>query len=137
MMRSAVHLADACVALLAHALAERKEIAADRYVPYLEAHLSRAMPPMTFAGGRDSLRDMRWSTARPLIRAVRQLGSYTASPSFLTDDHDAKRARITQLAEQVFAWLSGEDAEQVAPMLVDELVRQLMDYDSTVTASPN
>jgi hypothetical protein len=125
MRRSAVHVADACVAVLADALAQRLGADREQYAAYADAHLRRAMPPITSTGGEGVLRAFRWRALPTAMQAVKQLRSYLDSPEFAADDDERRASKIRPYAVELFAVVAADMSDAETSVFVDGLVRLL------------
>lgn len=125
MRRSAAHVADACVAILADALAQSVGADRDQYATYADAHLKRAMPPITSSGGEGVLRGFRWRALPATRKSVRGLRGYLDSPEFAADDDVRRASKIRPLASEFFALVAADMSEAEKSLFVEELVRLL------------
>lgn len=133
--QSAVHVADACVAVLADALAQRVNADRDQYATYTDAHLKRAMPPITSIGGEGALRGFRWRAMPAARGSVRQLRGYLESPEFAADDDGRRASKIRPIASELFALVAADMSEAEESLFVEELVRLLRSQRDSAAAA--
>lgn len=84
-MRSAMHTVDACVGILATAIAKHGQRSAEPFARYANAHMSRTTAPLAVVGFDNGLRGLRWSKVPRAVRALLKLRRYLGSDAARRD----------------------------------------------------
>jgi hypothetical protein len=100
--RAGAHSADACVAGLAAALAERRGRPVAPFVEYADAHMQRTVAPVFMLAGRSALRSIRWSNAPNAYRAFGALIQYYRSGQAANDTYEERKLRTKRRLEETF-----------------------------------
>jgi len=127
--RSAVHVVDGCVAVLAHVVATNSGRPAEPFVAYADAHLICALPPIASMGGSDSLRRLRPRSFPRAFRGYRTIQRYFNSETYQIDDRETSDAVIRSAVADMLSAVTYDGSNHAQPLLVEELVRQLSEYD--------
>jgi hypothetical protein len=124
--RSTVRLADACVGILAAAIARQDGTASDLFIAYAEPHLQRVMAPMMVATGKNMIRLFELKQMIRIIREVRDLRSYLSAQA-ASDPLDVREARIRAAYEAVVTSTVDPDVPAEAiQVVVDFLVEKIL-----------
>jgi hypothetical protein len=132
--RSAVHVVDGCVAELAKIVATNSGRPAEVFVPYANAHLVRALPPIASMGGGDLFSSMRPRSFPRAFHGYRTVQRYLNSQSRQTDDSDTSEAVIRAAIVDMLSMIKRDGSNQTQSLLVEELVKQLSEYEPNVHA---
>ncbi|MET8230817.1 hypothetical protein ABZS77_09090 [Micromonospora sp. NPDC005298] len=121
--RSPVRLADACVGLVAGAIAHVDGAPNDLFVAYAEAHHARTMTPMVVVTAKGLTRSLRIVQLLDTVRDALDLRRYLAGPAN-NDPREVRDARIRAM----YARLADPDLPPDALKPVyDYLVNRLID----------
>jgi hypothetical protein len=94
--RSAVRISDACVGILADAVAHSAGQPSAAFDEYANAHMMRAFTPMAVVAGRGLRHTMKLKEMPVLIRTIRALRQYAASKQAATDAPDVRETRVRE-----------------------------------------
>ena len=92
--RSAVHIADACVGMLAAAIIEQDAVAKAKFEKYARSHAERALTPLAVIVGKGLRGAIKVAEVPALVRQFTDLKKYTQSASARSDDPSTREARI-------------------------------------------
>jgi len=91
--RSALHLADASMAVLAAAVAERTGAENESFVEYANAHWCRAIPPVGTLATRSMFRSMRWRKLPGAYQSIVALRQYRTDEA-ARDEYSIRKTRM-------------------------------------------
>ena len=91
--RSPVHVADACVGVLANILAARSGTSSELFVTYANAHMGRVLPPLFALAGRSSRWFVRWSYVPTSVRLLIEGRRYYQTSDKVPWDERARTIR--------------------------------------------
>lgn len=97
MLRSAVRVGDACVGLLATAIALHAGSEASGLAAYGDDHLKRAFTPVAVMAGKGFRRAVQWRALLPLVREVVKMRRYFATGQAESQPPEATEARLRAL----------------------------------------
>jgi hypothetical protein len=121
--RAPVRLADACVGLLAAAVADRVAAPTELFLRYGEAHASRVLPPLLATFGKGIARKLSVLDAVRTLKQTRDVRAYLSRTS--PDEAPMEReARLRDLFDTVIARLD-VPPEAIEP-IVDHLVAKVL-----------
>lgn len=124
--RSAVHISDAAVGVLAAAMAANAGAPVAAFERYANAHLARAFTPLAVVAGRGLRRTVRLAEIPAVLRSIQGLRRYLASPQARTDPPEVRDARIREDIEDALRLLAGlEIPEEVRRTWLEGLVERL------------
>lgn len=128
--RSAVHVCDACLAILGAAIARQSETPSRALDQYSEAHLVRAVTPIAAVAGsgfRRSATRLRLPGLMTVMWSVWNVRRYVASAQALADAPNDRKVRVSELLEQVSSLFKPlELPEQVLQLFHDHLVDTIL-----------
>jgi len=129
--RSAAHLADACAAILAAAIAGDTAAARQRFIKYATKHADRAMTPAIAAGGAGFLRSVDWRRLPGIVAAIREMRAYLAGTA-LADPPAELEIRIRAFFTDAYQAFGGNAVSQelLAAVVEDMTRRVLSELDS-------
>ncbi|MEU4498911.1 hypothetical protein AB0F96_37085 [Streptomyces sp. NPDC023998] len=119
-LRSVVRVSDACVGILAAAVAAHESKPADALEEYANAHLSLALTPVGVVVARGLFRSVRLSQLPTLVGTLRELRQYAQSPQAAADSPQAREARLADGFDQL--------VQPLRPGLPDDVVRVLREW---------
>jgi hypothetical protein len=123
--RAPVRLADACVGLLAGAIAGQKGTSAELFVRYAEGHAARLMPPLLATIGKAMVHKLNVASVLRMVKQARKVQAYLSSTK-PGEAHDEREARVRDLYDTWIAELDHElPAEAIQP-IVDHLVAKVL-----------
>ncbi|MEU4483200.1 DUF5677 domain-containing protein [Micromonospora sp. NPDC023966] len=114
--RSPVRLADACVGLVAGAIAHTDGVPNELFVAYAEAHHARTMTPMVVMTAKGLTRSRRMSQLLDAVRDALDLRRYLAGPAN-NDPREVREARVRAMYAKV-----------VDPDLPPDALKPVYDY---------
>jgi hypothetical protein len=120
--RSAVRTADACVGVLALAVANRSGRPADEFVNYANAHIMRSLAPVVTMAGRGARRSIRWRLIPQAIHELQAGIAYHASEDRKQDPWDVRREWTRQNLVRILQILDPEGQEATFELMLDEFV---------------
>ncbi|WP_316770366.1 hypothetical protein [Streptomyces sasae] len=125
--RSALHVSDACVGLLASAIAASEGKPFVEFESYAYNHMALTFTPMAVAMTQGLRRSMQLSQLPLLVRTVRDLRQYTQSPQAAADTPEAREARLRDGYDE-FVRLAGLDLpDDVVRLLGDDFVSRVLE----------
>lgn len=127
-VHSALHTADACMARLALALAEHRQMTGAPFVQYANAHMSRSITPVFVMAGRSMIRSVRWSKMPTAYRAVIALRRYYDTGQ-ANDTYPERKARIKEILEEA-AQIFANVPEQQRDLILDHFAETLTQSES-------
>lgn len=128
--RSALHIIDSSVALLAAQIARATGQDATIFDKYYEAHRGRTLTPVFFFGGQGIISTIQWREVPGSLRAVFNLKAYLASERAARDTASDREAIVRAAAGKCLAVMRQPDDEGTFEVLVDALVEQLVTLSS-------
>ena len=129
--RSALHTSDACMARLALALAERKEITGAPFVQYANAHISRSITPVFVMTGRSMIRSVRWAKMPDAYRSLSALRRYYDTDQAVGDPYPERKARTKKALDQVLQILGDDVPKQQRDLILDHFAEELTQSKSS------
>lgn len=124
-IRSATHTTDACVARLAHALAERTERSETQFAGYANAHMSRTVTPVAAMTTRAMIRSVRWSKLPVAYRSVMALRRYYDGPQAARDAYPERKARTKCTFDAALQVLDIDVPQEQRDLIIDHLADSL------------
>lgn len=134
--RSPVRLADACVGLLAAAVASEQNVASAQFAEYGSDHGERVLTPMVVMAGKKAAGRSGILALVPVLREALQLASYLRSAQAAADPARLREQRVRAVYARLVATLFDPDlpAATIAP-IVDHFVEMVLqdteDFHST------
>ena len=117
--------ADACVGILAGALAEKSGSPSQTFFTYANKHWQRALIPLVVVTVRHAGGSVRWSEVPSALRQFRQLGRYYRSGEAAAEPRDVREARIREGLHRILSTLGpaveGEMLDVMAEVLAELL----------------
>jgi hypothetical protein len=101
--RAALNATDACVGLLAWALAGHVGSPRDEFREYADAHWLRVLDPMTAVGARDLSRQVQWRKLPEAWRIAREGNAYYTSDEARTDSPELAAERIREIFRAAYS----------------------------------
>jgi len=135
LLRSAVHVADGCVAELAMVIAGATGRPVEPFERYAKVHLSRAMPPVASIGGGGLLRSLNLKSLPRALRGIRTLRRYLNSDTRRTDSSETAESVIAAAMKDAISLSKGDTALQ-SQILTEELIRQLSEQAASAEQVP-
>jgi hypothetical protein len=99
--RSMRHTVDACMAVLAIALAKSAGADADRLVSYADEHMTRAVSPIAAMGGRAALDGVNWSAVPRALRVLDRLRRYYESGQAARDPFETRKSLTREAFDEM------------------------------------
>lgn len=126
--RSAMHLVDACVALLAVALSEPDSTTRSYLGLYGEAHTKRILTPVSVIASLGVRSSWKLREAAPAIQAILDMRRYANSAQALDDSTQSRIERIGHGFDRILhAFKSDNLPEDVIEIFRDYLVNKIVD----------
>ncbi|MGO9189595.1 MAG: hypothetical protein ACLP8X_14190 [Streptosporangiaceae bacterium] len=125
--RSAVHVADSCVGLLASAVALHDGKVTTVFDDYEKAHISRALTPVAVIVGKGVIGSISWGKLPDALKAFRWLMKYySPSGQAKADDIDVRKA-LTRAAYKRLLGISAQfdNIDPALEMTLDHFVTVL------------
>lgn len=122
--RSALHVVDSCVGLLAARLATASGTVSETFQQYHDAHRDRTVTPLTVMALGSFRRAIKWRSVVGSVRAGRQLRDYLHSGRASFDDAETQERTIRDLTRQCLDALGKLSDPRITQLVVDEVVRQ-------------
>ena len=135
--RAPVRLADACVGLLAGAIADRSAAPTELFVRYAEGHAERVLPPLLGTIGKGMLRRLSVSDVWRTLQQAREVRVYLSRTG--PDEASVEReARLRDLYDTLIARLDLDVPPEAIQPIVEHLVaRVVVEWDAEfVSRSP-
>jgi hypothetical protein len=92
--RSAVRVGDACVGILATAVAKSAAVQVSEFGDYAEAHIKRAFTPLAVMAGKGLGRTLKPAQILGMVREIRTMRRYYSSGQAVRDPADVREARV-------------------------------------------
>jgi hypothetical protein len=115
--RSAVRTADACLGLLATAVAEATGDPPEVFARYAEDHRSRMLTPFVFIVGQGFRQSVKWGRLLRAILGLRDLRAYLAGPG-MRDSPEERGVRIRESFEKAFSTIQPSSSELDAALRI-------------------
>jgi hypothetical protein len=129
--RSAIHASDACLGILAGAIAKRAGVPAGSFGIYAEAHNIRTLTPLGVIVGVGLRRKLTLATMRSfavVAREILDVYRYVRSPKALSDTPEERRVRVAAAFDHGFSFLvSDETLTQAAAVMKEHFIDVLLD----------
>lgn len=122
--RSALHLADAGMAVLAAAVAERGGAEEASFVEYANAHWCRAIPPVGTLATRSMFRGMRWRKLPDVYQSLVALRRYRTDGA-ACDDYSIRRARMRRGFADALELVDLDIEQRVRDIILDHVADEL------------
>jgi hypothetical protein len=129
--RSAMHTSDACMARLALALAERKQITGAPFAEYANAHIRRSITPVFVMTGRSMIRSVRLSRIPVAYRSLMALRRYYDTGQAVCDSYPERKARTKDALEQALQVLANDMPQQQRDLILDHFAETLTQSKSS------
>lgn len=125
--RSAVRISDACVGLLASAIAASAGRPTALFERYARAHLALTFTPMTVVVAQGLRRSVRLANLPALVRTVRDLRQYAVSAQAAADTPHARETRVRDGFDQVVRLIGLDVPDDVVRVLREDFVARILD----------
>lgn len=125
--RSALHVSDACVGILASAIASSESKPFAEFEQYAHAHMALTFTPMAVAMTQGLRRSVHLSQLPALLRTVLELRQYTQSPQAAADTPEAREARIRDGYDRIVQLAGFDFSDDVVRLLGDDMVTRVLD----------
>ncbi|HUC07891.1 MAG TPA: hypothetical protein VMR96_07350 [Solirubrobacterales bacterium] len=109
-VRSARHTADACMAVLALAIAEHFKSRGKDLLKYANAHLNRTITPVAVISGRAALESFQPSKLVPAVRSSIELRRYLFSEGAAADSHMERKVKAEQAIGEILRVFGGGES---------------------------
>ncbi|WP_233413887.1 hypothetical protein [Nucisporomicrobium flavum] len=106
--RAPVRLVDACVGVLAGAIANDLEVPGELFVQYGEDHAKRVLPPLLATIGKGMGRQLRWSGIVAMLNEARATRAYLAGVG-AADTPEEREARLRSMYDSLLIRLEISD----------------------------
>jgi hypothetical protein len=128
--RAPIRLADACVGLLAGAIAHQVGASTDLYMHYGEGHASRVLPPLLITIGKGMARQVRVADVVRVLLQAREVKDYLSRTR--PDEAPVEReARLRALYDTVIIRLNLDvPSEAIQPIVDHFVVKVLTEWDA-------
>lgn len=130
-LTSAVRVGDACVGLLARAVAKHAGADIGEFGTYAEDHLKRAFTPVAVVAGKGMGRSIDWGKVPALVREVVKLRRYFDSGQAVLDPPQVREAKVRTLFETYTTAVFKRENSNLPPdafeALVDYFVEKILD----------
>jgi hypothetical protein len=134
-IRSALHTSDACMARLALALAERKQIAGAPFVQYANAHMSRSIAPVFVMTGQSMIHSVRLSKIPGAYRSLIALRRYYDGGEAVRDAYPERKARTKAALDEALLILDSDVPKQQRDLILDHFAEVLTQSKSSSNAT--
>jgi hypothetical protein len=125
--RSALRISDACVGLLASAIADSAGRPTALFEQYARAHLALTFTPMAVVVAQGLRRSVRLANLPALLKTIRGLRQYTASAQAAADTPHTRETRIRDGFDQVVHLLGLDLPDDVVRVLREDFVTRILD----------
>jgi hypothetical protein len=124
--RAPVRLVDACVGVLAGAIANELEAPTDLFAEYGEDHAKRVLPPLLATIGKGMGRQLRWDGVVAVLKEAAATRAYLAGAA-ATDTPENREARVRSMYDSLIVRLDIVDVprEAISPV-VDYFIAQTL-----------
>jgi hypothetical protein len=123
MRQSAVRLADACLGVLAFAVAEQMGRPNKEFGEYAQAHIERAMPPVLAGAGQMLRSAINWRAVPSAMRTGLKLRSSNLDDSNSPIPYDVRFERFRVGFKSMMAVIAVDVPESVREVLAEEFTR--------------
>jgi hypothetical protein len=124
--RGPVRLADACVGLLAGAVANEIAEPADLFVRYSEGHAQRVLPPLLVTIGKGMARRLRLADLAATVKQASEMRAYL-SDAVPDDASHQREQRLREMYETLIARLDiGDVPDEAIQPVIDHLVTKVL-----------
>lgn len=129
--RAPARLTDACVGVLAGAIANNIEAPADLFVQYGENHAKRVLPPLLATIGKVMGRQLRWDGIAAVLKEAAATRAYLADVG-ATDTPEEREARLRSMYDSLITRLDIGDVppEAIRPVVDYFIAKTLGEWDS-------
>ncbi|MHB8289683.1 MAG: hypothetical protein ACYDEY_10680 [Acidimicrobiales bacterium] len=124
--RSAVRTADACVGILALAVATRSGLAVDEFANYANAHMKRALVPLPIMAGQGRWTSIRLRLVPQAIRELRAGIEYHASVERKNDPWEVRIQWTRQNLARVLEMFDLAVGEETFELILDEFALMMI-----------
>ena len=125
--RSALHVSDACVGVLASAIAASEGKPFVEFEQYAQAHMALAFTPMAVAMTQGLRRSVQLSQLPHLFRTIRDLRQYTQPPQAAADTPEVREDRLRTGYNRMIQLAGLDLPDDVVRVLGDDLVTRVLE----------
>jgi hypothetical protein len=125
--RSAVRVSDACVGMLASAIADSAGKPTASFERYAHAHLALTFTPMAVVVTQGLRRSVRFANLPALMKTIRGLRQYATSTQAVVDTPHAREARVREGFEQIVHLLGLDLPDDIVRVLREDFVTRVLD----------
>ena len=131
MRRAPARLVDACVGVLAGAIANKIEAPADLFVQYGDNHAKRVLPPLLVTIGKGMGRRLGLDGIVAVLKEAAATRAYLAGAG-ATDTPEEREARLRSMFDSLITRLDIGDVppEALKPVVGEFIVKTLREWDS-------
>jgi hypothetical protein len=126
LQRSALHIIDACVGLLAARLAPTRSCDSTAFNDYYEAHRSRTITPLFTMVSANFGAAIDWRAVPASVQAGWRLRTYLSSGRAARDDEQIRQQTVQELAERCFRAARASRDPAVLRLIVERVVKQAL-----------
>lgn len=124
--RSALHIVDSCLGLLAARLAHTRGAEPAAFNAYYEAHRGRTITPLFTMAGANAGTAINWPQVPASVLAGWRLRTYLSSGQAARDDDRVREKTIRELAERCFRGVHASSDPEVLRLSVEGVLRQAL-----------
>jgi hypothetical protein len=128
---AALRTADACLGILASAVAKCSGSPSDHFVSYAERHRERALIPLVVVFLRSARRSVDWAGLLRAYPGVREFGRYYRSGQAAAALPSVREAQLREVTERFLVALNPHIEPRIRDLLVDALIKELADFVPT------
>ncbi|MFK0279498.1 hypothetical protein ACIQVL_03355 [Streptomyces sp. NPDC090499] len=125
--RSALHVSDACVGILASALAAGEGKPYAEFEQYARSHMALTFTPMAVAATKGLSRSLPLRQLPLLARTVRDLHQYTESAEAAADTPEAREARLRDGYDQLVQLSGIAFPDDMVRLVSDDFVTRILE----------
>lgn len=126
LQRSALHIIDSCVGLLAAQLAPTRSCDSAAFNDYYEAHRRRSITPLFTMASANVSAAIDWPAVPASVRAGWRLRTYLSSDRAGFDDDQIRQQTVQELAERCFGAVRASRDPAVLRLIVEGVVKQAL-----------
>jgi hypothetical protein len=123
--RSAARISDACVGVLAEAVAHSQSSPADTFGSYADDHWRRVMHPFTAMGSKGMLQSTDWRKIPKVWVIIKEIRRYYNSEQAQHDPAELVEARIREAYETALRTLNPNFSQAELDLLMEHIAPQL------------
>ncbi|WP_194903668.1 hypothetical protein [Catenulispora rubra] len=125
--RSPVRLADACVGLLAAAIAADRGSPPQEFATYARDHIARVLTPMVVMAGKQAAGRSGLARQAAILLEIRRMQRYLQAPQVLNDSAQQREAKVRALFGRIVPAMVGPDVPTAAiQLVVDHFVEVIL-----------